>query len=208
MKYDSLKRLDRTECGFLLGSNYITAAAQALKVDKKQLIRELVEHINNGSNDSEKSAFNNFLTELIALTFILYKWGLLLFHIENGIFSNMIVSVKVDDDFTIATENDGKFTVISIDDRRVIFAAKEGSKSAIALFLLWLQDKIADIELLECVDDDPILDGNRISFNRERFEAQQLQIAFIKSQFAIYKKRLEELQQLFTDHIFLENCSV
>ncbi|MDR2151702.1 MAG: hypothetical protein LBO72_02670 [Helicobacteraceae bacterium] len=199
MKYETLKTLDQNESDFALGKSYAELAAKGLNAQTPALIAALNAHLLRGENDAKKAAFYDFLIELVALTFLLYKWGLLLFHLEQNALDNMILTILVDGERAIIVENEGKLTLEKLQDGKALFSAEHNQKSALCSVLLWIMKKQSAIEIVSVSEDAQRFDGNRVSFNADRKAAQADRIALIKTEFFRHKKRLDGLQKLFVD---------
>ena len=203
MNYETLKRLSANECDFVLGKQYINLAAKRLGQPKNELKRAL-EMRRGGERadrvDFAQAAAYDFLIELIALTYLLHKWGLLIFHLDNQMYGNWILGLEVDDQMCLIHEKEGVIEAARIHDQQVIKSVTHETKSALCALLLWLEDKKTSLEIIACENDHLMFDGNHISFELERLQAQQAQVLWVKHEFLRYKNRLEQLQKIFIEN--------
>ncbi|MDR0663963.1 MAG: hypothetical protein LBF86_00335 [Helicobacteraceae bacterium] len=197
MKYETLKIISRDESDFALGKSYLESAALGLKEERSALIAALETRLLNGEASERKAAFYDFLIELGCLTFLLYKWGLLLFHVEQGIFGDFILTIVIDGERAIVVENEGELALERLESGEKLFNAKSNKKSGLYSILLWLAQKNAALEIISIDKDKSRFDGNRVSFSADA--AQSDRIALIKTEFFRHKKRLDDLQKLFID---------
>jgi hypothetical protein len=200
MEYETFLQISKNEADFALGKAYIELAAKGIGVKKDALIAALKTHIKNGEKEAKKAAFYDFLIELTTLTFLLYKWGLLLFHLDQNTARNLILTFLVDTKRAIIVEDDGRLRVEELEDQRVILTIDNKGKSALFYALLELTQRQTALEILAPSSDAQRFDGNRVCFDNDRKEARSKEIAFIKEEFFRYKKRLDDLQKLFIEN--------
>ncbi|MDR1911500.1 MAG: hypothetical protein LBQ52_04030 [Helicobacteraceae bacterium] len=200
MRYEVIRRLTQEESDFLLGKQYISLSAKGTGKESGALIEELKNYLRQGYAEGDKAKFYDFLIELCSLTFLLYKWGALLFHLEQGAFGDWVLTIEVEGRSAIAIENNGALILETIDNGEILFRSDHNQKSALFSVLLTLMLKRTALEILSFEKDSQKFDGNHISFNVDRKEAQADQIEWIKVEFFRYKKRLDDLQKLFIDN--------
>jgi hypothetical protein len=199
MEYETLRRLDQNECDFALGRQYIELAAKGADMETTRLIAALKAYLQTGEADKQKAAFYDFLIELGSLTFLLYKWGLLLFYLKQNELGELLLTIAFEDKQAIIVEKEGGLTLEELHSEKPIFSAKHGKKSALFSLLLQLADKRAALDIVSVSQDAQRFDGNRISFNEERKAAQRDHTALIEAEFFRDKTRLDSLQKLFID---------
>lgn len=200
MSYETLKRFNPVEADFVLGKNYLTLAAEATRQTPEQLRDKLLLRLNNRLDGSaQENGFYDFLIELTALTFVTHKWGLLLFHLDNQMHGDWILSIEVDREPAILTLQNGMLALKTLYGDKTLFLTGAQNKSAIAEILFSLSDQKTALEILQAPQDEQRFDGNHVSFNADRAAAQSGDILWIKAEFTRYKERLIELQQLFVD---------
>lgn len=194
------RTLPKNESDFILGKTYIKKASKGLKISSEKLLIDLEKYILNPTmiSDREKEFFN-YIIELMSLTFIMYKWGLLLFHLENRMFGNFVVVFDIENSYHLAYEQASKIVIKNLETDKDIFATIE-SKSLMAQLLIELISKNSGVAIADFETDLMIYDGSRVSYSEDRFNAQKDEIDLIRSNFFEYKNRLEELQQIFIDH--------
>ncbi|MGE4294519.1 MAG: hypothetical protein AB7E49_02330 [Campylobacterales bacterium] len=200
MSYETLKRFQPAEADFVLGKNYLSLAAQATSQSPAALRDKLLLRLNNRLEGSaQENGFYDFLIELAALTFVVHKWGLLLFHLDNQMYGDWILSIEVEGEPAILTLQNRLLALKTLYGERTLFLAGAQNKSAIAEILFSLSDQKTALEILQAPQDEERFDGNHVSFNADRAAAQCGEILWIKAEFERYKARLLELQQLFAD---------
>ncbi|GHV03703.1 hypothetical protein AGMMS50229_03480 [Campylobacterota bacterium] len=199
MSIETLKRFSPIESDFVLGKEFVALAAKTLGLTSKELADELARHIILTQSDQELSNCYDFLIELMSLTYLLHKWGLLLFHLDSGLFGDWILAIEVDGELCIICEQDDAITLKTIDGAKTVVQFSHTRKSGLCQLLLWLNPKYTALEVIQIEDESAVYDGNFVSFNRARAAAQKAQIDLMKQDFLSYKERLGQLQQLFID---------
>ena len=201
MSYETLKRLTPAECDFVLGKNYLKLAAQKIGLEPEALVQKMREHLGGTKPaPANEAGFYDFLTELIGLTFLLHKWGLLLFHLESELYGDWILSPEVEGEAALIVQKNGSLALEKLYDETPLFSTGLQNKSAAAELLLWLFDKRTSLEILQAPADLQRFDGNHVSFNDDRAVAQRAEILWIKAEFGRYKERLTQLQSLFVEN--------
>lgn len=195
-----LRTLPRVESDLILGKSYIDLISKKLNISSEQMLIDLEKYILNDTIISQrKKEFFNYTIELISLTFIIYKWGLLLFHLDNKMFGNFIVVFDTENSQLLAYEKEQKIILEDIATGKEIFRSIE-SKSLMAQMLIELISKNCGISIVETKADELKFDGSRVSYSEERFKDQQGEIKLLKANFYDYKDRLEKLQTIFIEN--------
>lgn len=200
MKYQILRTLPQIESDLISSKSYLENIAKALDREVEDLVVDLEKYIYNSTTFSPKEvAFFDYIIELCTLTFVLFKWGLLLFHIDSKMLGNYLTVFEIENEFYLARESGKKVILEDLESGKKVFESIE-AKSAVMQLLIYLSSNNASVSIVEVFSDETIFDGSRVSFDEERYEAQKDEIELIRGNFSTYKTRLESLQNIFVEN--------
>lgn len=200
MKYQILRTLPQIESDLITSKSYLENIAKALDREVEDLVVDLEKYIYNSTTFSPKEvAFFDYIIELCTLTFVLFKWGLLLFHIDSKMLGNYLTVFEIENEFYLARESGKKVILEDLESGKKVFESIE-AKSAVMQLLIYLSSNNASVSIVEVFSDETIFDGSRVSFDEERYEAQKDEIELIRGNFSTYKTRLESLQNIFVEN--------
>lgn len=200
MKYQILRTLPQIESDLISSKSYLENIAKALDREVEDLVVDLEKYIYNSTTFSPKEvAFFDYIIELCTLTFVLFKWGLLLFHIDSKMLGNYLTVFEIENEFYLARESGKKVILEDLGSGKKVFESIE-AKSAVMQLLIYISSNNAKISIVEVFSDETIFDGSRVSFDEERYEAQKDEIELIRGNFSTYKTRLESLQNIFVEN--------
>lgn len=213
-----LRALTQEESREVLGFVYFEGVRAALGWEKSEFINRFEAYLVEGlCKKGEKELFN-FLIELASLTFSLYKWGMLLYNLEESLYDNRILSIRVGQHHCILSdpalfdvahrlkEGEAGLALLDVEDKRIRFVPPQNEKSYLLLILLYLyKSENTGLFMLGLEEYDERFSGSYLSFDEKHaFEARDY-IKYIRSEFMRYKERLEELQRLFYSSFRLES---
>lgn len=217
LKENIIRLLTKEESEELLGFVYFESARIVLGWEKQAFINRFEAYLLEGlCKQGEKELFD-FLTELASLTFSLYKWGMLLYNMEEKVYDNRILTIKTADRHCVISDpalfdvtgqlKEGEVgpALIDIENKTVIYAPEENPKSHLLMILLHLY-KLGDEDMYMIRLDtfDERFTGSYLSFDEKRAYEQRDYIKYLRGEFDRYKKRLDDLQGLFYQNFRLD----
>ena len=198
--------------GELLGFAYFEAMLPKLGWDKKLFVEKLQIYLEEDLCVRKEKPFFDFLIEVVSPTFNLYKWGQLLFSVDETHYGHaiMTITLKEEERFTILTELEHYFSftnteldekgiaMVDISDNSVIYAPPSETKSAILSCMLELYKKEGvGIAIVNIDEYSNQYAGSYLMYDEARVKNDMAYINYIRKEFHTFKGRLEELQSLF-----------
>jgi len=217
LKDNIIRLLTKEESEELLGFVYFESARIVLGWEKQAFINKFKAYLLEGlCKKGEKELFD-FLIELSSLTFSLYKWGMLLYNMEEKVHDNRIVTVRIGKKQCVISDpalfdvtgrlNEGELglALIDIQDKMIVYQAEENPKSHLLMILLHLYEEgDTDMYMIRLEEYDERFTGSYLSFDEKRAFEQRDYIKYLRGEFDRYKQRLDELQNLFYQNFRVE----
>jgi hypothetical protein len=204
--------LKQEEVDELLGFAYFDIMIAKLGWKKSFFIEKFQIYLEEDLYVKKDKPMFDFFIELISLTYNLYKWGQLLFSVDEAHYANTIMTLTIKDEerFTILSELEHYFSfseqnidekgiaLIDIADDSVVYMANSESKSAILSSMLYLYDRGGvGIAVVDMKKHSEQYSGSYLTYEEERVKNDLAYINYIRKEFHTYKERLDELQHLF-----------
>jgi len=196
MKFNLVKVLSDQEAGEVLGYFYFERFAKKLGWSFEKFAKEYGGYLTGEQKLKSLQTSFDMLTELVSLSFSLYKWSVLLVNLKASIFSDLIFAIEIDGVDFFVQERNGVFSLGATNGQNQIFVAK-AAKSQIAEILLFLFQKNPKVKMLELESYSEKFDGSYLSFNQDLAIKRADYINFIDAEFLGYQKRLKKLQDVF-----------
>jgi len=217
LNMNMVRLLIKEESEELLGFVYFEMARITLGWEKQAFANKFEAYLLEGlCKEGEKELFD-FLIELASLTLSLYKWGVLLYNMDEQLHDNRIVTIRTGEKQCIISdpalfditgrlnEGDAGLALIEIENKTIVYQPEENPKSHLLMILLYLYRKgDSDMYIYGLEEYDARFSGSYISFDAKRAYEQRDYIKYIRAEFDRYKQRLDELQRLFYQNFRLD----
>lgn len=197
MQFSLVKLIPSHEKNEILGSYFFENFRKTIAQEKPEFLQTCTNYLQNLPQENSLRQSLDMLCELTSLSFILYKWSVLLVNLKAGIYADLILTIKLkNNNFFI---KDKSFEILSVDlSEQIPYKSYEKSRIFSLLVFLYTQD--LSLEILELDAINKAFFGSYLSFNEIYAKENQSYIRYIDIEFQTFYKRFTELKSLFVTY--------
>jgi hypothetical protein len=202
--------LPKEESEEILGFVYFERARLSLGWEKQAFINRFEAYLLEGLCKPGERELFDFLIELASLTVSLYKWGMLLYNMDEQLYDNRILTVRTGERQCVISdpglfdvtgrlsEGEVGLALVEIENKTIRYRPQENPKSYLLMLLLYLyRHGDSDLYVYSLEEYDARYSGSYLAFDAKRAFEQREYLKYIRAEFDRYKQRLDELQRLF-----------
>lgn len=192
-----IKDLDKQESRVVLGSYYFDLFVKTAGQDKQEFISLFYGYLDEKCQDDVLAKNFAMISELCSLSFVLYKWSMLLVNLKAAIFADLILLFSLDDRLCYVRESNASLELLDIKTQKQVLRTDKTKSHIMSLMLFLYSQKNVGLKIFELDSFDESFFGSFLSFNEDYAQKNTHYVNYIDKEYKVHYKRLQELQEIF-----------